>query len=108
MALIKILLEGGEDQVGQALAAICGRGSEGGPATRHELVISRLEAGGGGDAAIGMPGTAFEIARSIEREEHFLAELRAFGQHSFDKIGGGGRKTGEVGVAIDANTESMR
>jgi hypothetical protein len=84
----------------QALAAIFGRHRDADPAALDDLLVGLLEAGGRGNAAIGVMRAGFLIADAIERGENFLAELRGFAQHRLHHIGRSVGKTRQIAVAV--------
>ena len=73
---------------GQTLAAPVGAVFQPLPAALHKLLVGLLEAGGGGNAAVGKAG-GLVVAYCVQGGDHFFAELGAFFQY-----GGGSVQTG--------------
>ena len=85
----------------QVLAAEFGRRRNADPAALDQLLEGVLEAGRGGDAAVGVARAAFLVADPIERGEHFLAELGRLAQHRLDHIGRSVGKARQIAVAVE-------
>ena len=85
----------------QALAAEFLRHRNADPAAFDDLLEGVLEAGGRGDAAVGMARAAFLVADAVERREHFLAELGRLAQDRLDQIGRGVGKARQVAITVD-------
>ncbi len=85
----------------QPLPAIFRRRRQPEPAAFGHLLEGFLETLRGGDAAVVVAGTAFEIAATIERLQHLFAQLGRLADDGFAHVGGGIGKTGQVVVAID-------
>ena len=64
---------GGGDEVGQALAAMFGRGEHAVPATLDEGAVGRGPARRGGDGAVG-EGGAVAVARAVQGRDHVAGE----------------------------------
>eukprot|EP01022_Parablepharisma_sp_SALTPOND_P004193 TRINITY_DN118_c0_g1_i10.p1 TRINITY_DN118_c0_g1~~TRINITY_DN118_c0_g1_i10.p1 ORF type:complete len:1227 (-),score=392.65 TRINITY_DN118_c0_g1_i10:741-4421(-) len=79
---------GRRHQLGQALAAEFHRVLHALPAGLAELPEGFLEAGTGGDAAIG-PGAGLLVAAMIERGDHFATEPGVFFQDGLGRLGRG-------------------
>jgi hypothetical protein len=88
--------------MGQALAAESGIGGERRPARLDQLPIGLLEAGWGGDGAVGMAHAAVRVADLVQRLQHLLEKFCALSQHLIDEVERSLREARQVGVAIDA------
>ena len=93
------------DQLGhdrrQALAAELRRRRHADPAAFGELLVGVLEAGGRGDAAVGVARAAFLVADPVERGQHLFGELGRFAQHRLHDVGAGVGEARQVAVAVE-------
>ncbi len=87
--------------LGQALAAHLRIGRQQRPAVLDKGFVGRREPVWRLHAGIVATDTALLVADHVQRLEHFLGELAAFGQYRVDHVARGVGKAGQVGIFLD-------
>ena len=96
------LLDGGGDELRQALAAEFRALGEPVPAVLAELPVRVAETGGRLHRAVVQAPGAFLVARPVQRVQHVGRELRGLVQHRCHDIGGGLIETRQRGDLVEA------
>ena len=99
---VAIFLDRETDHVRQSLSAEFFGCGEQTPARFAIRLIRFLEALRRRHRPVVVARAAFEVARLVDREQHFLAELPRLGQHRLDHVGGRVGEAGQVGIALDS------